>query len=122
MAGQRGKIQEDIRFRILCLLQDNPDWSQREIADAVGISNGGVHYVLRSLVKRGLVKFGNFSASKDKRRYAYVLTPQGIAERASVTRRFLTRKTEEYEVLRAEIRRLRRELEIEHQPRRRQSR
>jgi EPS-associated MarR family transcriptional regulator len=110
MAGRRDSLQEDIHFRVLRLLQENPEWSQRELANAVGISNGGVHYVLNALVAKGLVKLGNFTSSKDKRRYAYVLTPKGIAERATLTRRFLARKIEEYEALKAEIDTLRDEL------------
>lgn len=77
--------------------------SQRDLADAVGISTGSTHYVLRALVDKGLVKLGNFSASEDKRRYAYVLTPKGLSERAALTRRFLARKMAEYEMLKAEI-------------------
>jgi EPS-associated MarR family transcriptional regulator len=110
MAGQRSKLQEDIHFRILRLLQENPEWSQRELANAVGISNGSAHYVLNALVAKGLVKLGNFTSSQDKRRYAYVLTPKGIAERAAITRRFLARKMEEYEALTSEIETLRDEL------------
>ena len=77
--------------------------SQRELARAVGISAGGAHYVLSSLVDMGFVKLGNFTAAEDKRRYAYVLTPKGIAEKAAITRRFLARKIAEYEALRTEI-------------------
>lgn len=77
--------------------------SQRELADAVGISAGSVHYLLNGLVERGLVKLGNFTASDDKRRYAYVLTPKGLAEKAAITGRFLARKLEEYEALKREI-------------------
>jgi EPS-associated MarR family transcriptional regulator len=110
MAGQRSKLQEDIHFRILRLLQENPEWSQRELASAVGISDGSAHYVLKALVAKGLVKFGNFTSSQDKRRYAYVMTPKGIAERAAITRRFLARKMEEYEALKSEIDTLRDEL------------
>jgi EPS-associated MarR family transcriptional regulator len=110
MAGRRDTLQEDVHFRVLRLLQENPEWSQRELANAVGISNGGVHYVLNALVEKGLVKLGNFTSSQDKRRYAYVLTPKGIAERATLTRRFLARKMAEYEALRAEIDTLREEL------------
>lgn len=67
------------------------------------MSVGGVHYVLSALIDRGLVKLGNFTASEDKRRYAYVLTPKGLAEKAAITRRFLARKMQEYEDLKAEI-------------------
>ena len=88
MAGRQSELQEDARFRILRLLEENPEMSQRELADAVGISTGSAHYVLGALIERGLVKLGNFSASQDKRRYAYVLTPKGVAEKAAITRRF----------------------------------
>ena len=59
--------------------------------------------MLNALIEKGLVKLGNFTAAEDKRRYAYVLTPKGISEKAAITRRFLARKIEEYEVLKAEI-------------------
>lgn len=103
MVGRRTKVNEDTRFRVLRLLEDNPEMSQRELADAVGISAGSVHYLLNGLVERGLVKLGNFTASDDKRRYAYVLTPKGLAEKAAITGRFLARKLEEYEALKREI-------------------
>jgi len=77
--------------------------SQRELADAVGVSVGGIHYVLNALIAKGLVKLGNFTAAEDKRRYAYVLTPKGIARKLALTRAFLARKLEEYEALREEI-------------------
>jgi len=103
MTSKRSKLQEDTHFRVLRLLQDNPEMSQRELAEAVGISVGGTHYVLNALIGKGLVKLGNFTASEDKRRYAYVLTPRGIARKAALTRAFLARKTAEYEALRKEI-------------------
>lgn len=77
--------------------------SQRDLAQAVGISTGSVHYVLKALVEKGLIKLGNFTASEDKRRYAYVLTPKGISERAEITQQFLVRKIAEYRALRTEI-------------------
>ncbi len=113
MAGQRSKLQEDTHFRILRLLHENPEWSQRELASAVGVSNGGMHYVLSALVEKGLIKLGNFTSAQDKRRYAYVLTPKGISEKAAITRRFLARKVSEYEALRAEIESLREEVASE---------
>jgi len=103
MARHQASLQEDVRFRILRLLGHNPEMSQRDLAQALGISTGGTHYVLKALVDKGLIKFGNFTASDDKRRYAYVLTPKGLAEKAALTRRFLIRKLAEYEMLRAEI-------------------
>lgn len=80
--------------------------SQRELAEAVGVSVGGIHYVLNALIDRGLVKLGNFTAAEDKRRYAYVLTPKGVAQKAMLARAFLARKIEEYKALREEIEKL----------------
>lgn len=113
MTTQRDKLREDAQFRILRLLQDNPEMSQRELASAVGVSTGGIHYVLNALLDKGLIKLGNFTAAEDKRRYAYMLTRKGIAEKAVLTRRFLARKMEEYEALRAEIEEVRAEIDAE---------
>jgi len=110
MAGQRSKVQEDVRFRVLRLLHDNPELSQRDLAEAVGISNGSAHYLVSALLDKGLIKLGNFTAAQDKRRYAYILTPKGIAEKAAITKRFLERKIQEYDALKAEIEALRDEL------------
>ncbi|KFE33438.1 MarR family EPS-associated transcriptional regulator [Thioclava atlantica] len=103
MAGQRDKIQEDVRFRILRLLEENPELSQSELAEAVGVSTGSANYVLKALVEKGFVKLGNFRAAEDKRRYAYLLTPKGVAEKAAITQRFLARKMAEIEGLEADI-------------------
>jgi EPS-associated MarR family transcriptional regulator len=97
------QLQEDTHFRVLALLDKNPDISQRELAKQLGVSLGGVNYSLRALVDRGMVKAQNFSKSERKLAYAYVLTPQGLAEKTRLTARFLKRKMEEYEALKAEI-------------------
>lgn len=110
MAGQRSKVREDVRFRVLRLLHDNPELSQRDLAEAVGISNGSAHYLLGALLDKGMIKLGNFTAAQDKRRYAYILTPKGIAEKAAITKRFLERKIQEYDALKAEIEALKDEL------------
>lgn len=111
MTSKRTKLQEDTHFRVLRILQENPEMSQRELAEAVGVSVGGIHYVLNALIDKGLVKLGNFTAAEDKRRYAYVLTPRGIARKAALTRAFLARKMEEYAALREEIEELKKESE-----------
>lgn len=111
MTSKRNKLQEDTRFRVLRLLQENPEMSQRELAEAAGVSVGGMHYVLNALIDKGLVKLGNFTAAKDKRRYAYVLTPKGIKEKSLIAGRFFRRKLAEYEALRVEIEMLQSELD-----------
>ena len=85
------------------MLQDNPDLTQREIAERLGLSASGLNYCLRALIDKGWVKMQNFSQSKNKFGYIYVLTPQGIAEKLALTSRFLKRKLSEYDALKAEI-------------------
>ena len=113
MTSKRTKLQEDTHFRVLRLLQENPEMSQRELAAAVGVSVGGMHYVLNALIDKGLVKLGNFTAAEDKRRYAYILTAKGISEKVAITRSFLARKMEEYDALKAEIDVLKQEIDCD---------
>jgi EPS-associated MarR family transcriptional regulator len=95
--------QEDTHFRVLRLLQDNPQITQRELAEKLGVSLGATNYVLRALMEKGAIKIQNFQASRKKLSYVYLLTPMGIAEKARLTTRFLSRKRAEYEALKAEI-------------------
>ena len=101
--SRRSQLQEDTYFRVLRMLQDNPDLTQREIAERLGVSTSGMNYCLNALIDKGWVKVQNFSQSKNKFGYIYVLTPQGIVEKVTLTSRFLKRKQAEYEALRAEI-------------------
>jgi EPS-associated MarR family transcriptional regulator len=97
------QLQEDTHFRVLSLLESQPDLNQREMAKALGVSLGGVNYCLRALVAKGLVKMHNFQENENKLGYAYLLTPQGMAKKIALTGRFLKRKQEEYAALKAEI-------------------
>lgn len=102
---------EEISLRMMRLLQESPDLTQREQAQRLGISVGGVNYCLKALMDKGLVKMHNFVNSKNKFGYVYVLTPSGLAEKAAITHRFLQRKLNEYETLKAEIETLRAEVD-----------
>jgi EPS-associated MarR family transcriptional regulator len=97
------RLQEDTHFRIMRILQDNPDLTQRELADKLGMSVGGLNYCLNALIDKGFVKMANFSNSKNKFKYVYLLTPQGMAEKVTLTSRFLKRKMAEYDALKVEI-------------------
>lgn len=90
--------------------------TQREIAESLGLSLGGVNYCLRALVSKGLVKIQNFSNSRNKMGYVYLLTPKGIAEKTALTASFLKRKMQEYESLKAEIATLKAEINRPTQP------
>jgi EPS-associated MarR family transcriptional regulator len=103
MTSRQAQIQEDTYFRVMRILQENPDLTQRELAEKLGVSVGGLNYCLKALMDKGWVKMQNFQNSKNKFKYVYLLTPQGIAERVALTSRFLNRKMQEYEALKAEI-------------------
>lgn len=103
MTSLQAKLQEDTYFRVMRILHENPDLAQRELAEILGISVGGLNYCLKALMTKGWVKMRNFTYSKNKFGYIYILSPAGIAEKTAVTHRFLKRKTVEYEALKAEI-------------------
>lgn len=101
---------EAARLAVLRLLESQPKLSQRELSEALGLSLGKAHYVLHSLLDKGLVKAGNFRRSDNKLAYAYALTPTGLREKMRLTRAFLSRKETEFEQLRQTIAALRDEL------------
>lgn len=103
--------REEIQFRLLQVLKDEPQISQRELALRMGISLGLTNYCLKALIGKGWVKTKNFLESGRKDRYLYQLTPQGIANKAQLTREFLARKRAEYQAIEAEIRDLEATLE-----------
>jgi len=94
---------------VLRLLDESPSRSQREVAHELGMSLGKANYVLRALLGKGFVKVQNFRNSQNKRGYAYLLTPEGVAAKGELTRAFLERKIREYDALRLEIERLKAE-------------
>lgn len=105
-------LDEATHYRLLKLLQDNPELTQRELAEAAGVSLGKINYCLKALIAKGLIKAANFRNNPNKKAYAYLLTPTGLEEKARITLRFLRRKQEEYVALKAEIERL--HLEVAH--------
>ncbi len=108
MTSRQANLQEDTYFRVMRILQENPDLTQRELAEKLGISVGGLNYCLKALMEKGMVKMKNFANSKNKFGYVYVLTPTGRGEKAAINHRFLQRNMAEYEALHAEIEALKR--------------
>ena len=115
MKSRQAQIQEDTYFRVMRILQENPDLTQRELAEKLGVSLGGLHYCLKALMCKGWVKMQNFQNSKNKFNYVYLLTPQGISEKVALTNRFLEVKMREYEALSVEIKMLQKESEEQTQ-------
>ncbi len=101
---------EDAHLRVLRLLQQQPELSQRQLAEKLGVSLGKANYLLRALLEKGSIKARNFRNSQNKLAYAYFLTPQGLAQKTTMAQGYLQRKTAEYEALRAEIESLQQEI------------
>src|SRR5665647_1889486 len=85
-------LSDEYRYKILKRLEANPE-----------ISLGRVNYCIQALIEKGLVKANNFRNSKNKKGYAYLLTPKGIEEKAKITVQFLKIKIAEHEALTKEI-------------------
>jgi EPS-associated MarR family transcriptional regulator len=102
-------VSSELQFRVLRLLESNPHLTQRELSKSLGVSLGGVNYCLNALVAKGSVKIQNFKSNRNKRVYAYLLTPQGLAEKTALTGAFLKRKMQEYQQLKEEIKALNQE-------------
>lgn len=102
-------LNDETRYQLLKLLEQNPNFTQRQLAEALGMSLGKANFCLKALVEKGLIKADNFRRSKNKKNYAYLLTPQGLEEKALVTLRFLKRKQQEHDSLVEELKELREE-------------
>ena len=93
----------DIEYRLMDLLEDNPEVTQRKLAEELGISLGKTHYIIKQLVVKGWLKVQNFKNSKNKRVYVYLLTWSGISGKTQLTWDFLKRKEKEFNRLQQEI-------------------
>ena len=103
--------QEQAHFRMLKIVQDQPDVSQRELAEQLGISLGKTNYLIKALIEKGLIKAGNFQRAENKlKKITYLLTPAGIAKRIQLTRSYLARKEAEYQALHIEIQTLKQDV------------
>lgn len=104
-------LDETTNYKLLKLLEAQPQLSQRQLAQELGVSLGKVNFCLKALIEKGLLKATNFRNNKNKLAYMYLLTPSGIEEKASITLRFLKFKIHEYELLQSEILSLRNEVD-----------
>ena len=102
---------QELEYRALKILEQQPELTQRQLSEALGVSLGKTNYILKSLIDVGWVKLDNFQRSDNKWGYAYLLTPTGVAEKAAITLRFLKRKKQEYDNLQLEIAQLKKEVQ-----------
>ena len=94
---------KDIRLDLLRKIEENPNYTQRELSKEMGVSLGKVNYCIKKLIEKGLIKLSNFSHNEDKVSYIYHLTPKGIENKSKLTIEFLKIKIKEYKVLQEEI-------------------
>ena len=97
---------QELEYRALKILEQQPDLSQRELADKLGISLGKTNYLIKALLNKGLLMINNFKTADNKLRYLYILTPKGLEVRRKLTILFLQRKSEEFDKLKKEIERI----------------
>ena len=93
----------DTHYKIMDIIQKNPDITQRQLASMLGISLGSMHYCLKALAQKGWVKVGNFKHNPNKSSYLYLLTSKGISQKSKLAIDFLKRKKQEYQKLKSEI-------------------
>lgn len=103
-------MNQEIHLKVLRKLEENPDITQRQLAQQLGVSLGKVNYCLKALIGKGFVKARNFKNSDNKRAYLYVLTPRGLEEKSRISVAYLKRKLSEFEQLEIEIEELRTEI------------
>jgi len=108
--NQPSHFESEEVLRLLREIKRSPALTQRELSNRLGISLGKVNFLLKALIRRGLVTAQNFKNSHNKKAYLYILTPHGLEEKTQVTCRFLKRKLKEYERLESEIKLLRQEI------------
>ncbi|MGD0280271.1 MAG: winged helix-turn-helix transcriptional regulator [Smithella sp.] len=97
-------------YRSLMLLSEitgQEPLSQRELSRRLGIAVGLVNSYLKNLVAKGYVRVKNFPSN----RYAYLLTPQGLAEKSRLAYQHLSYFTSLYTVARQDYLDLFRRLE-----------
>ena len=102
--------KQELEYRVLKLLGQQPVMTQRQIAEKLNVSLGKTHYLIKSFIDVGWIKLDNFQRSDNKWGYAYLLTPNGIIEKAVITAQFLTRKQREFNDLQLEIQHLQEEV------------
>ena len=95
-------------FEVLRKIEQNPNSTQRELAEELGFSLGKFNYCLKALKNKGLVKIENFTKNPNKINYMYVLTPKGFSEKTNLTINFMKTKMKEYDELKAELKKAKR--------------
>ena len=96
-------ISNENNFQVLRVIKNNPNSSQRELANNLNFSLGKLNYCINALKEKGLIKMKNFKSNSNKIGYVYILTPKGINIKTKLTINFMKKKMKEYDELRNEL-------------------
>ena len=99
----KSKKNNQDQLNVMRKIGENSNLSQRDLATKLDFSLGKINYCLKELRIKGFIKMNNFKKSKNKIKYAYVLTPGGIAAKTRLTINFMKNKMKEYDELKKEI-------------------
>lgn len=99
-------FDNEIRLKLLQLLKNEPELTQREMNQKMGVSLGKINYCISALAQKGMIKVERFTKAQNKSAYMYRLTPKGFEELASLTMDFLKIKVAEFDRIKGEIKSL----------------
>ena len=100
---KKRKNYSEEELEILRKIEENPNLTQRQIAEHLGLSLGKINYLIKALISKGFLMIGNFKRSDNKLGYLYLLTPEGVETKKKLTILFLQRKSEEFDKLKKEM-------------------
>ena len=89
--------QDKQDLRILEEIELNPDITQADMAARLGVAVGSVNWYLKHMIKKGYIKVRQMQ----RRRLRYLITPQGIAVKARLTKSFMQASMRVYRETRA---------------------
>ena len=79
------RTSKNYDLEILSHIEENPDTTQADLATQLGVAVGSVNWYIKRLINKGYIKV----AQMQRRRLRYLLTPQGLTEKARLTRKFM---------------------------------
>ena len=94
--NEHGLFKEET-LHIIREVEENPSLNQRLLSQRLNISLGKTNYLLKELIKKGMIKVVSFTKNPGKaKKLKYVLTQKGLEEQATLTFHFLKAKEREY--------------------------
>src|SRR6056300_65893 len=93
------KSLSEVDLKLMLEIEKNSSINQRALAKNFNISLGKINYCIKALIDVGFIKLNNFSNAQNKLQYLYLLTPEGIAAKTRLTKKFLKIKKDEYNKL-----------------------